>query len=260
MKEQHGDFAWYELMTKDPSGSKKFYSGLYDWEFRQGEQEGYELFFHDDLGIGGLLPLTKEMLDAGAIQTWAGYISVDDVDELVNLVEINGGHILVPPQIIPNVGRFAYIQDPQGANVYVLQSFAEEQNNSFSPYEPKVGHCSWNELVTTDLKAAEEFYGNVFGWTRGEAMDMGPAGEYVMLRNGEDRDFLFGAMMQKPDDLPSSMWSFYFRTKSIDRAIEYTKTNGGKIMMGPDALPDGDNHIFWGIDPQDALFACIGHK
>lgn len=260
MKEQHGDFNWYELMTPDPESSKKFYSGLFNWEFRKGDQEGYELFYHDDLGIGGLLPMTKDMADSGMPPVWAGYVNVDDVDELVKKVVEKGGQIIVPPQDVPNVGRFSYIQDPQGAALYLMTTFSDEPSDSFSAYEPKVGHCAWNELVTTDPTAAEKYYGELFGWERGETMDMGPAGEYVMLRNGADRDFMFGAIMNKPEQAPVSMWSFYFRLKSIDQGVEYIKASGGQVIVGPDALPNGTDYVLWGLDPLGAIFACIGNK
>lgn len=260
MKEQHGDFNWYELITPDAEASKKFYSGLFNWEFRKGDHEDYELFYHNDLGIGGLLPMTKEMSDTGMPPMWAGYVNVDDVDELVTKVVEKGGQILVPPQDIPNVGRFSYIKDPQGACLYVMRAFSDEASDSFSAYEPKVGHCAWNELVTTNPTDAEKFYGDIMGWQRAETMDMGPAGEYVMLRNGENRDFMFGALMNKPEQVPVSMWSFYFRVKSVDQSIEFIKANGGQVIVGPDALPNGIDFVLWGVDPVGAFFSCIGNK
>ena len=48
--------------------------------------------------------------------------------------------------------------------------------------------------MTSDWKSAFEFYSGLFGWTKGEAMDMGPMGTYqIVERDGQ----MFGAMMNR---------------------------------------------------------------
>jgi hypothetical protein len=42
-------------------------------------------------------------------------VAVTDCDASANKVTKLGGKVLVPPTDIPNVGRFAIVQDPQGA-------------------------------------------------------------------------------------------------------------------------------------------------
>lgn len=51
---------------------------------------------------------------------WGVYVTVDDVDVSVQQVEALGGRICVPPMDIPDVGRFAVIQDPQGATLSII--------------------------------------------------------------------------------------------------------------------------------------------
>jgi uncharacterized protein len=51
---------------------------------------------------------------------WGVYVTVDDVDASVKLVEELGGKVLVAPMDIPNTGRFALIQDPQGATLSII--------------------------------------------------------------------------------------------------------------------------------------------
>lgn len=45
---------------------------------------------------------------------WGTYITVDDVDATVAKAEL-GGKVLMPPMDVLSVGKFALIQDPQGA-------------------------------------------------------------------------------------------------------------------------------------------------
>ena len=40
------------------------------------------------------------------------------------------------------------------------------------------GTWNWSDLNTRDPEGAKVFYGELFGWTSGEFMDMGEHGEY----------------------------------------------------------------------------------
>lgn len=261
MSDVHGDFIWYELVTTNSDAAQVFYGGLVGWQFADFSQENmkYELFSADGPPVGGLMGLTKDMLDNGARPMWAGYVAVDDVDTSVDAVKKAGGAVLLEPWDIPEVGRIAFVNDPQGAPFYLMRGTSDESSESFAATEPKVGHCAWNELNTSDPTAASDFYGKVFGWVKSDSMDMGPAGAYDMFKNGSQRDFMFGGMMKKPDEMPVSLWSYYFRVANIDTAENYVKDNGGSIVYGPMEIPGGE-FVFSAIDPQGAMFSLIGSR
>jgi predicted enzyme related to lactoylglutathione lyase len=46
---------------------------------------------------------------------WLPYFAVDDAEASVGKARSLGATVIVPPMDIPNVGRFAVLQDPQGA-------------------------------------------------------------------------------------------------------------------------------------------------
>ena len=120
-----GAFIWYELMTTDPEGAKAFYDTVVGWDIGEGapEYNGYRMINRKDGGFaGGVLPLTAEMQQHGARPTWLGYIYVPDVDQAVGKIEAAGGTALMPAMDIPNVGRFAVVQDPQGATFALFKS------------------------------------------------------------------------------------------------------------------------------------------
>ena len=261
MKNAHGDFIWYELMTTDAGAAQDFYGGLFGWTFADAGVAGisYSLFSADGPPVGGMLLLTEEMTKGGACPMWAGEIGVDDVDACASAIAAKGGEVLMGPQDIPGVARFAFMKDPQGAPFYIMRGESDRPSESFSPYNPRLGHCAWNELMTSDPAGARAFYGEVFGWVKADSMDMGPAGEYEMLKNGDDRDFMFGAMMRKPDDTPASFWAFYFRAPEIDAAADYVTANGGKVVHGPMEIPGGE-FVFHAIDPQGAFFSLIAPR
>lgn len=260
MANQHGDFIWYELMTTDADAAQAFYGGLLGWRFEASDQPGndYRVCSMGAAPVGGLLQLTKEMTEGGAQPMWAGYVGVDDVDASATKIVDAGGSILLEPWDIDGIGRIAFAADPQGAPFYMMRGQDEDRvSESFSTHEPRDGHCAWNELLTADPRAALAFYGDVFGWVQTDTMDMGPMGEYGMLRNGKDRDFMFGGIMKKPDEIPVSMWSCYFRVPDIKMAAQYVTAHGGQVISGPMEIP-GDEFALSGLDPQGATFSIVG--
>ena len=116
----HGAFSWNELMTTDPAAAKEFYGKLLGWEMEDMnmEQMTYTVVKAGGDGIGGIMSLPPE--DSGAPPHWGAYITVDNVDETVQAAETMGGKIMMPPRDIPGVGRFAVIQDPQGAFISLI--------------------------------------------------------------------------------------------------------------------------------------------
>ncbi|WP_340586764.1 VOC family protein [Erythrobacter alti] len=262
MANQHGDFVWYELMSGDADGAQEFYSGLLGWTFKSGNMDGidYRPFSAGGGGdIGGLLQLTEEMTEHGARPCWVGYVRVDDVPATVSKAKGAGATVLMEGHEVPEVGPFAMLQDPGGAPFYVIDDRSGQDSDAFASHEPRMGHCAWNELMAGDPDAAKSFYGDLFGWVVSDTMDMGEMGKYEMLRNGAERDFMFGAVMNAMPDMPVSMWSFYFRLPSIDVAEAYIKQNGGQVMNGPMEIPGGE-FIINGVDPQGAMFSVIGPR
>lgn len=256
-----GDFIWYELMTADAGAAQAFYGGLFGWRFEDSGMPGmtYLLFSANGTQVGGMMALTEDMQKGGARPLWAGYVGVDDVDAVARKIRQHGGHVFLEPRDIPGIGRFAFVADPGGAPFYIMTDTSGQTSESFSAYVPRDGHCAWNELMTPDMDAAQVFYGSLFGWAKADSMDMGPMGEYRMLKNGASRDFMFGAMMKKPAEMPAPLWFYYFRAPDIDVAAAYVKEKGGTIIVGPMQIPGGE-FVFSAIDPQGALFSLIAKK
>lgn len=261
MANKHGDFVWYELMSGDADAAQEFYSGLLGWKFKSGDTEGvdYRTFSAGGGDIGGLLQMTEEMTEHGARPCWIGYVHVDDVPAAVSKAKGSGATVLIEGHEVPGVGPFAMLQDPEGAPFYVIEDRSGQTSEAFAAHEPRMGHCAWNELMADDPDAAKSFYGDLFGWVAAEEMDMGEMGKYEMLRNGDERDFMFGGLMKRAPEMPVSMWSFYFRLPKIDVAHTYIEQNGGSVLNGPMEIPGGE-FIINGIDPQGAMFSVIGPR
>jgi uncharacterized protein len=265
MTNQHGDFIWYELLTKDADAAGGFYGKVIGWSSQDSGQADmdYRLFSSGDGsdpvdGVGGYMAITPEMEAGGAQPCWLGYIAVDDVDASVAAITASGGTLYMPAMDIEGVGRMAMVADPQGAPFYVMRGASDETSHSFAGYESKVGHCGWNELSTTDPKAAKVFYGAQFGWAKDGELDMGPLGKYEFLKVSGGR-FNLGAVMPKMPETPASMWTFYFRVRDINEAVAAITAHGGKVLTGPHEIPDGDFSLS-AMDPDGAAFGLVGSR
>jgi hypothetical protein len=265
MTNKHGDFIWYELMTKDTDAASNFYGKVIGWTSTASGQPGmdYRFFSSGDGGdpkdgVGGYLAITPEMEAGGARPAWVGYIAVDDVDASVDSIMQTGGSLLMPAMDIEGIGRMAMVADPQGAPFYVMKGASDETSHAFAATAPKNGHCAWNELATTDPEAAKAFYGAQFGWTKDGEMDMGPMDKYEFLKASDGR-FALGAVMPKMPEMPVSAWTFYFRVPDIDAAVDSVKAGGGTILVEPMEIPGGDYSLN-AMDPQGVAFGLVGPR
>ena len=257
-----GDFIWYELLTTDIAGAKRFYDSVVGWNVADKSEfpNDYRMIGRSDGKFaGGAMQLTEEMKQHGGRPVWLGYILVPDVDASVASIEQQGGQIQMPAFDIPGVGRVAMVIDPQGAPFYIMKPLPPEgdpnaKSDVFSVDQPQ--RVRWNELSTTDQDGAIDFYRRQFGWNQEGAMPMGEMGDYRFIQaNGVN----IGAIMRKPPQLPVSVWSYYIGVDDIDRAIQAVKDGGGQILNGPNEIPGGEFALN-AMDPQGAAFGLVGPR
>jgi uncharacterized protein len=247
-------FVWYELMSSDVAAAKAFYAKVVGWNTQDMPMPGmtYTLLRAGDTQVGGLMALPKEARDSGMKPCWVGYVGVDDADSAAAKVKRLGGRIVGVPTDIPNVGRFAMVTDPQGAAFNLFKPAQAAQRVVSN--EP--GHIGWHELHTTDSPKAFEFYAEMFGWLKGDGMDMGPMGTYQLFTIGGTA---VGAMFNSPAAQAARFWLFYFHVGDIDAAGKRVADGGGKITHGPQQVPGG-GWIIQASDPQGAGFALLGSR
>jgi uncharacterized protein len=252
MTKLQGSHIWYELMTSDPAAAAQFYEAVIGWKIRASEMPGmdYRLCTGPDGDVGGIMPVPAA---APMSPAWFGYIGVDEIDASVASIAAAGGTIHMPVTEIPGVGRIAMVADPQGVLFYVMTPAGEGQSVAFSP--GGVGACGWNELATSNQPAALDFYSTQFGWTQGEAMDMGAMGEYRFISHD---GIGIGAVMPTMPDAPKG-WRYYLRVVDIDAAAARITAGGGRIDNGPHEVPTGDM-IIQAVDPQGGAFALVGKR
>jgi predicted enzyme related to lactoylglutathione lyase len=243
-----GKFIWYELQAGDPAAARTFYQQVVGWRASEagGENAGYTILSAGERGVGGIAAGAP-----GSKAGWTGYVAVADADSAAAGIAAAGGKLLYGPADIPNVGRFATVADPQGAEFKLLAPGGGEM----APLDRMgPGNVGWHELYATDWEAAFDFYSGQFGWTRDQAVDMGPMGTYQLFA-AEAGGEAIGGMMNMPD-LPRPAWGFYFVVEGVEAAAERVKAAGGTVVMGPMQVPDG-SFVIQGRDPEGAMFALV---
>ena len=255
MTNKQGDFFWYELITEDVNAATAFYGPILGWTVTDAGQAaaGYHIVNVGETSIGGMMKMPEDAKAGDMRPIWLGYVAVDNVDAAAAKIAAAGGQQHMPPTDVPGIIRFAMMADPQGASFYVARGAVDGTSTAFAA--DKVGHCQWNELATTDQAAAWRFYGEQFGWTKGDVMPMGEMGDYEFLTHAGQT---IGALMrQEPGKRPA--WRFYFGVADIDAAADGVKQGGGTIMHGPAEVPGGI-FIIIASDPQGAEFGLVGPR
>jgi predicted enzyme related to lactoylglutathione lyase len=203
---------------------------------------------HGDSTVGGVMQLPDEAAQAGAPSHWVSYISTPDLDSTVADAQRRDARMYVPPTEIPNTGRFAVLADPQGATI----ASYEPGDQPSREWDPQVGDVAWNELATTDPKAALDFYRDTFGWELVNEMDMGGGSKYYIF--GQDGKQYGGVYAYQPGQQPSPAWTPYVRVTDLDARVDQVRNLGGEVMAGPMEVPGGGRIAIF-TDPQGAVCA-----
>jgi predicted enzyme related to lactoylglutathione lyase len=241
-KTARGRFVWHELMTPDPSASQAFYSKL-GWKAQPWDQNPSYVMFAGPNG-----PLGATVAWVGGAPHWVAYIGSTDIRQTVDKAKSLGASVVKDVTSTGGGGDYAILKDPQGAAFGVYASAQDPAPEG----DPKRGEFSWHELMTSDHKAALEFYSTLFGWQKLGEHDMGPMGTYVLFgRNGRQ----LGGMMTKGSDMPGDpVWNNYVRVKDLAGTVKKIKAGGGTVILEPMEVPGGD-WISMFVDPQGAAFA-----
>ena len=252
-----GTFSWPELATTDQKAAVAFYRALFGWDVNDqplGPGETYSMFQLRGKETGAAYTMRPEERQGGAPPHWNNYVTVPDVDQSVKKAQELGAKVFAPPFDVMDAGRMAVLQDPTGAVFQVWQ--AKKHIGARILNEP--GALCWTELTTSDTKAAEKFYTQLFGWTPKHGAPGAPM-EYTEFSVAGTPSI---GMMAKPKDMPAhipSYWMPYFQVTSVDASASKAKELGGKVMVGPQDIPDAGRFAIL-VDPQGAVFAVFQRR
>jgi predicted enzyme related to lactoylglutathione lyase len=107
----------------------------------------------------------------------------------------------------------------------------------------------WHDLVTTDLAAAERFYGELVGWEFRDASHETAQPYRIMTKNGHE----IGGLMLRPGPHIPPHFMGYVSVLDVDGTIDLVRQHGGAMLAGPMELSPGRLAVMQ--DPYGAVFA-----
>jgi predicted enzyme related to lactoylglutathione lyase len=125
--------------------------------------------------------------------------------------------------------------------------------------DPLYGKFVWADLITDDVAAAKNFYGELFGW-RFEDTERPGGGPYTLIVSRAGR--YVGGMVEVPDPGDGrdySRWLPYLAVPDADRAAETTAAAGGEIIVGAEGLGPAAR-VAVVSDPQGAVVGLINSR
>jgi uncharacterized protein len=241
-----GKVVWNDLVTEDAAAARRFYGGVFGWEFEQATSAGglpYSLARQDGIYVAGIVQ-TAPPADGKPITRWLPYFSVVDVDASVARALALGGQVALTARTIP-MGRVAAVIDAEKAVIGVVRSSIGDPDDATT--RAAAGRVVWTELPSNNPSQAATFYREVTGLTPVDVTRRG--GTYTMMKSGTiERAGIF----RSPDPLWSTAWLTHFGVTDLAGAVERTKALGGKVLLPPSpGLREGTMAVI--TDPGGAI-------
>ena len=109
---------WNELQTNDLEAAREFYSTVFGWAYEV-DASGYVVCIAGDRPQAGMMKIQE---DWGPVPpNWTNYFLVADIEASAAKVTELGGTLMVPPNSIGEMGKFAVAQDPQGGHLSIIE-------------------------------------------------------------------------------------------------------------------------------------------
>jgi len=235
-----GTPSWVDLGSPDPAAAAEFYGAIFGWEAAMDprpEAGGYGLFNLRGRPVAGIGP----QMNPDMPPFWAVYVTVTDTDATVAEATVAGAQVVAGPMDVLDAGRMAVLQDPVGSFISCWQPGATIGAEIVN--EP--GSFAWNELATSDLAKAIDFYTRVFGWGR-DPNDSNEGSAIFTV----DGNIVCGAHAVGEGEFP--FWSVWFAVEDCDATAAQVDGLGGRIHMPPSDMEFGRGAVV--ADPHGAVF------
>jgi len=234
-----GTPSWVDLGSPDPQAAAAFYGGLFGWTAEMDPRPdagGYGMFTLRGKHVAGLGP----QMNTNMPPFWSVYVTVADADEALAKAAAAGGTVVMGPMDVFDAGRMGIVQDSVGSFVSIWQP----GQHIGAELVNEAGTFAWNELATTDVAAAKEFYQSVFGW----GLDAGASSDSAAIFT-VDGKVVCGAHLAGEGEFPA--WSVWFAVDDCDASAARVGELGGSILMPPNDMDFGRGAVV--ADPQGAV-------
>ncbi|WP_231444733.1 VOC family protein [Brevibacterium zhoupengii] len=231
---------WVESFQPDPHAAAEFYAALLGWSFDNapGVSDGAEPLLA--LAGGKRVASIRQSPD-GVPPTWLMHIRVENLARALAEVDAVGGSSLMSPSDWDSTSRMSIVADSTGV------PFCIREADSDGGVEASGAAGAWamSSLHSSDVQAAQDFYGWVFGWE---------------LRPVPDTLFSAWSLADQPvgllidaGDTPQH-WSLNFAVADADTTARSAAELGGTVLLDPFDTDQHRNTVI--ADPAGAVIAC----
>lgn len=112
-------FDHFELPAEDPKKLVEFYEALLDWKIRHIPVEGFDYYQCQGEGPEGINGAIVKRYFPG--QQLTNYLTVEDIDAMLQRVVELGGTIVKTKKALAGVGYYALAKDPEGNPIGLWQ-------------------------------------------------------------------------------------------------------------------------------------------
>lgn len=242
-----GEVVWADLVTTDVDSATAFYTRVFGWQARPGDDPGYVELASNGQVIAAVARYDDDDTASGSAR-WLVSISVADVDESVRQVERQGGSTLQAPEEFPDRGRFAVVADAQGAVFMLLRASSGDPSDT----EVATGSWSWAELWTRDARSAARFYEGAIGYRAMHSRDDSGPRPFVLTTEGRPR----ATIVEIPWQDVEPNWIPYVPVADARDTLRLAKAAGGSVLLTSDDV-ENDEGSFAAViaDPTGGVFA-----
>ncbi|MCA1834051.1 MAG: VOC family protein [Actinomycetota bacterium] len=239
----------FEIMGTNGEELAKFYAQLFGWKTNFVPEMKYATV--DTNGGDGINGGVGTTMGGGAPYV-TFYVSVDDLQKSLDVIEQNGGKTVAPPMVIPNIVAFAQFSDPAGNVVGMVGPIPGMPEEAGKPTTGNGAAVSWFEALGPDADALADFYSNVFGWEthRSESPDF-------IYHEIHAEDGISGGIGSTMDGLPHV--NVYAAVSDLATTLEKANKLGAKTLMPPTKVGE-DTEIALFADPQGCVFGMYKHE
>jgi len=118
----HGSVAHFAINADDLQGAMTFYTGLFGWRFEPWGPPGfYQIDRPTAPVMRAALQQRRELADGARMTGFECTVAVDDLAAALAKVVPLGGRVVMEPVTIPTVGTLAWLEDPAGNALGVMQ-------------------------------------------------------------------------------------------------------------------------------------------
>jgi uncharacterized protein len=232
--------SWIDIGVPDTARAAEFYGALFGWTAQidpRPEAGGYGMFTLDGKNVAGVGPQQSPDMPP----FWTVYVTVENSDATAAAAVANGGSVVVESMDVFDAGRMAVLQDAVGSFISVWQP--NQHIGAQLVNEP--GTFAWNELATTDLVKANDFYQSVFGW----GLEASASSDQASLFTIDGR-VTCGAHVAGEGEFPA--WTVWFAVADCDGAAAKVQELGGAVIVEPNDMDFGRAAVV--ADPFGAVF------